>query len=135
MVAKWQPDQQPRAGKNKTHAKENSTPCRSALQQPEPVKRTRCCGCRGARAGVPANDTGRAANDSHSIADPVLRDALIHFARHGLNAPEQARREAMAAIAQGNELHFHHWLAICRKLDRRLANRLAKAHPQAATQD
>jgi hypothetical protein len=46
-------------------------------------------GCRGARAGVPANDTGRAANDSHSIADPVLRDALIHFARHGLNAPSR----------------------------------------------
>jgi hypothetical protein len=134
MVAKWQPDQQPRAGKNKTHAKENSTPCRSALQQPEPVKRTRCCGCCGARAGVPANDTGRAANDSHSIADPVLRDALIHFARHGLNAPSRPGARPWPPSRRAR-VHFHHWLAICRKLDRRLANRLAKAHPQAATQD
>lgn len=92
---------------------------------------------RGARAGVPANDTGgpAAGSANNSAPDPVLRDALVHFARHGLNAPEEARREAMAALARGNELHFYHWLAICRKLDRRLANRLAKAHPQAAAQD
>jgi hypothetical protein len=65
----------------------------------------------------------RAANDNAEpgIRDDVLRDALKHFARHGLGAAEQARHEAERAFFAGDRKAYQHWLAICRTLDRRMA--------------
>lgn len=65
----------------------------------------------------------RAANDNAARHghDPVLRDALKHFARHGLGAAEVARQEAERAFFAGERDSYRHWLAICRTLDRRMA--------------
>ncbi|MFM5884033.1 MAG: hypothetical protein ACKOQ3_01645 [Novosphingobium sp.] len=65
----------------------------------------------------------RAANDNlgRQRHDPVLRDALKHFARHGMAAAQVARQEAEKAFFADDERTYRHWLAICRTLDRRLA--------------
>lgn len=66
---------------------------------------------------------GRAANDNTFGAghDVLLRDALKHFAKHGLSAASVARREAERAFFDGDRASYTHWLGICRTLDRRLA--------------
>lgn len=70
-----------------------------------------------------ANDNGRAIGDL--MSDPaVLRSTLLHFARHGLAAAEVARSQAVAAQAAGDDATFRHWLAVCRQLDRRMAQKL-----------
>ena len=67
--------------------------------------------------GEPANDGG------HLLArDQLLRKALLHFAEHGLAAAAQARGHAANALRRGDQYEFHNWLAICRLLDRRMAN-------------
>ena len=67
--------------------------------------------------GEPANDGG------HLLArDQLLRKALLHFAEHGLGAAAQARGHAAHALRRGDQYEFHNWLAICRLLDRRMAN-------------
>lgn len=68
-----------------------------------------------------------AANDTdHGIArDQLLRQALRHFAIHGLSAADRAREEAEKSFFAGNREEYRHWLAICRTLDRRMA---ANAH-------
>ena len=65
----------------------------------------------------------RAANDNAARIghDAVLRDALKHFARHGLAAAEVARREAEKAFFADDRRGYDHWLSICRALDRRMA--------------
>lgn len=68
----------------------------------------------------------RAANDnarvrSHGQHDDLLRDALKHFARHGLRAAEVARQNAEQAFFAADRATYHHWLEICRMLDRRMA--------------
>lgn len=65
----------------------------------------------------------RAANDNAARVghDPVLRDALKHFARHGLAAAEVARQEAEKAFFADDRRGYDHWLSICRTLDRRMA--------------
>ncbi|MDE2435077.1 MAG: hypothetical protein KGM49_02340 [Sphingomonadales bacterium] len=65
----------------------------------------------------------RAANDNHpgSGRDLLPRDALKHFARHGLGAAEAARGEAERAFFAGDRQSYLHWLNICRTLDRRMA--------------
>lgn len=70
----------------------------------------------------------RAANDNGARIghDPLLRDALKHFAAHGLGAAEEARLQAERAFFRGDRQAYRHWLAICRTLDRRLATSLAK---------
>lgn len=65
----------------------------------------------------------RAANDNRQGAaeaafDPLLIDALRHFARHGLDAAPRARN---AALAAGSRAGFDHWIAITRMFDARLA--------------
>lgn len=70
-----------------------------------------------------ANDNGRAIGDL--MSDPqVLRDTLLHFARHGMGAAAVARREAAEAFDAGNDTIGRQWLAICRQLDRRMARGL-----------
>ncbi len=64
-----------------------------------------------------------AANDNASavLDRSEVRDALRHFAEHGLGAAENARQTAERAYFAGDHDGYRHWLAICRTLDRRLA--------------
>lgn len=70
--------------------------------------------------------TGRAANDNFGAlvrgdhAD-LLRDALKHFAMHGLRAAEVARQNAERAFFADDRTAYRRWLEICRTLDRRMA--------------
>lgn len=73
--------------------------------------------------GTAANDNGEEA--AGFPRDPLLRDALKHFARYGLGAAEKAHRNAEAAFFAGKREEYRHWLAICRALDRRMADAIA----------
>jgi len=78
-----------------------------------------------------ANDNGRLIGEL--MSDPsVLRETLLHFARHGLAAAEMARSQAEAALHRDDETTCRHWLAVCRQLDRRMAERLEGSLPFAA---
>lgn len=80
----------------------------------------------------------RAANDNMiapasaglTTHDVLLRDALKHFARHGLRAAEVARQNAERAFFAGDRNAYRHWLEICRALDRRMAQ-ACHAHVEA----
>ena len=65
----------------------------------------------------------RAANDNADLArqDQVVRDALRHFAAHGLYAAEEAGHRAVAAHHRGDRADLRHWLQICAALDPRRA--------------
>lgn len=69
-------------------------------------------------------ERGDAANDNEEEAlnDVLLRAALKHFARYGLGAADQAHSEAKRAFFQGDSDGYRWWMAICRTLDRRVAN-------------
>lgn len=69
----------------------------------------------------------RAANDNHTDRNPdlLLRDALKHFATHGLGAARIARQEAERAFFAGDRQSYAHWLGVCRTLDRRMAAALS----------
>jgi hypothetical protein len=76
-----------------------------------------------------------AANDNNAshLTDETLIAALRHFARHGLAAAEHAGARAVSANRQSDRGECLHWLAVCRKLDQRLAERLcAKLGASAA---
>ena len=69
-----------------------------------------------------------AANDNSGVMgcgalgrDQLLRETLLHFARHGLAAAERARQEAERAFFAGDREDYRRWLEICRALDRRMA--------------
>ena len=83
-----------------------------------PVTLTRAGLARISRA--PANDNGEGVQ-----RDQVLRNALMHFAEHGLRAAEDAGERAAAAAAAGDSADAAHWLEICRALDARRAQGLA----------
>ena len=84
-----------------------------------PVTLTRAGLARISRA--PANDNGDGVQ-----RDQVLRNALMHFAEHGLRAAVDAGERAAAAALAGNAAERDHWLAICRALDARRARGLSK---------
>ena len=70
-----------------------------------------------------------AANDNpagQSSREVPLATALKMFASHGLSAAAQAGQSARDAARMGDEAGFHHWLAVCRSLDRRLAIEIEK---------
>ncbi|WDF71018.1 hypothetical protein [Novosphingobium sp. KACC 22771] len=75
------------------------------------------------RLRAPAND-----HENGAETDTLLQSALQHFARHGLGAAERARNIALRAFFEGDRDQYRHWLGICRKLDRQMANRLSLAH-------
>lgn len=54
----------------------------------------------------------------------MLHAALRHFARHGLGAAREARREAERAFFAGDRERYDWWLGICRTLDARIARSL-----------
>lgn len=74
-----------------------------------------------------ANDNGNEGRDQAAgfPRDPLLRDALKHFAQYGLGAAEQAHRNAETAFFAGKREEYRRWLAICRALDRRMADAMA----------
>lgn len=79
-----------------------------------------------------ANDNGAAADQPAPGAfDPVLVEALRHFARHGLDSARVAHAEAARAGAQGNAPVAEQWIAITGMFDRRLAAAARRASPPA----
>lgn len=75
-----------------------------------------------------------AANDN-TVPDSnrtMLVAALRHFARHGIAAAEHAGASAVAARHGGDRDACLYWLAVCRQLDRRMAERLIRRHPDLA---
>ncbi|MET1754927.1 hypothetical protein ABVV53_05550 [Novosphingobium sp. RD2P27] len=68
-----------------------------------------------------------AANDNaqERLDQSLLAAALRHFARHGLAAAENAGARAAWARREGDDNSYVHWLALCRQLDRRMADALA----------
>lgn len=73
------------------------------------------------------DETDRAARIAYAAIDgDLLTETLRHFARHGLAAAAQARSEAEAASASGDRAARDRWIAICRQLDRRMADACAR---------
>ncbi|TCM22261.1 hypothetical protein EDF56_101947 [Novosphingobium sp. PhB165] len=56
----------------------------------------------------------------------MLTEALRHFAVYGLSAARHARANAEEARLHGDEKACNWWVAICRQLDRRMAEALAR---------
>ena len=98
-----------------------------------PVRRL---GWRAAVRGLVAPALARAANDNARLGsdlnegaakfDPVLTDALRHFAVHGLASAEAAVDAAVDAGQRGDAKGQEHWLAITQMFDRRLAARAGR---------
>ena len=77
----------------------------------------------------PANDNTRNVADTR-----LIKAALRHFAAHGLSAAERARDNAESAFFAGDSESYRWWLAICRTLDRRMADAVAaRAQPAHGT--
>ncbi len=98
-----------------------------------PVRRL---GWRAAGRGLIAPALARAANDNRAVGaevvaggprfDPLLADALRHFAVHGLAAAEAAVDLAAEATQRNDADARDHWLAVTRMFDRRLAARVVR---------
>ncbi len=75
----------------------------------------------------------RAANDNDIgiSGDELLKAALRHFAQFGLSAAQQAKDNADQAFFANDRAAYHHWLAICRALDKRMASAIAYRHDRA----
>lgn len=70
------------------------------------------------------NDNGLGEGDDAAAVDtPLLRATLEHFAAYGLAAADEAFDKADAARAAGDGAAQHHWMSVCRMLDRRLPER------------
>jgi hypothetical protein len=97
-----------------------------------PVRRL---GWRAAGRGLIAPALARAVNDNAVVGaeqaavaerfDPLLTDALRHFAVYGLAAADAAADLAAEALARDDADARDHWLAVTRMFDRRRAARLA----------
>jgi hypothetical protein len=74
----------------------------------------------GAIPRVAVNDNVGSIGD-----DRMLREALRHFAAHGLGAADAARSNAETAFFAGDSKEYRWWLGICRMLDRRMADAVA----------
>lgn len=92
-----------------------------------PVRRL---GWRAAGRGLIAPALARAANDNGEARaivppgarfDPLLTEALRHFAVYGLAAAEAAVDLAAEASGRGDADARDHWLTVTRIFDRRLA--------------
>lgn len=68
-----------------------------------------------------ANDDGAEDAPAPGAFDPVLVEALRHFARHGLDSARIAHAEAVHAAGEGNDAGAERWIAITGMFDRRLA--------------
>ncbi|TDW63277.1 hypothetical protein EDF57_106238 [Novosphingobium sp. PhB55] len=77
----------------------------------------------GLRGGLRREPVATATTDTPH--QRILAEALRHFARHGLSAAAHARAHAAAARLAGNDGECTRWIAICRQLDRRMADAFA----------
>lgn len=75
-----------------------------------------------------ANDN--AADAGSGVFDPVLVEALRHFARDGMKAAHTAEAAARAALIAGDAVQAEHWLGLTACLDRGRARRLAQQAEQ-----
>jgi hypothetical protein len=93
-------------------------------------------GWRAAGRGLIAPVLARAVNDNprggrdcppaREAFDPLLVEALRHFAVHGLAAAEAAVDLAAEARARGDGNRQDHWRGIAQMFDRRLAARAGR---------
>lgn len=93
-------------------------------------------GWRAAGRGLIAPALARAVNDNlrdgaavvnaGTLFDPLLTDALRHFAVHGLASADAAVDLAAEASSRDDADARDHWLAVTRMFDRRLAARLTR---------
>ena len=89
-------------------------------------------GWRAAGRGLIAPALARAANDNGDAVegagrlDPLLTDALRHFAVHGLASADAAVDLAAEASLRDDADARDHWLAVTRMFDRRMAARLTR---------
>lgn len=94
-------------------------------------------GWRASGRGLIAPALARAANDNGVAApapahfDPLLAEALRHFAVHGLASAEAAVDLAAEAGARGDANAKDRWLAITQMFDRRLAARAGQVREPA----
>jgi len=94
-------------------------------------------GWRAAGRGLVAPALARAANDkgdqdeAQLRFDPLLAEALRHFAVHGLAAAEAALDEAEDARARGDAQAKDRWLAVTALFDRRMAARARRGSDPA----
>lgn len=77
-----------------------------------------------------ANDDAAPGTFAEGADDAMLYAALRHFAAHGLGAAGVAGAAAERAFATGDRPAYARWLGICRMLDRRMADGLARRHGQ-----
>jgi len=82
--------------------------------------------CLSRPAWVFAHNDNAGAGEPAQVDTPLLRAALEHLAQHGLAAASDACDRAEAAGRIGDAAGRHHWMAVCRMLDRRLAMRRAR---------
>ncbi|WP_209347951.1 hypothetical protein [Pontixanthobacter sp. CEM42] len=68
-----------------------------------------------------ANDSGAENDNNH-----LLHAALRHFAKYGLGAASEARKQAEEAFFAGDRESYDWWLSVCRTLDRRMAEEVAR---------
>jgi hypothetical protein len=98
-------------------------------------------GWRAAGRGLVAPALARAVNDNPRAGvpaaagaarfDPLLTDALKHFAVHGLASAEAAADLAAEAVRRDDADARDHWLAVTRMFDRRLAARAERVSEPA----
>ena len=98
-------------------------------------------GWRAAGRGLLAPALARAGNDNGDAMpgaargtvpfEPMLIEALRHFAVHGLASAEAALTEAEAASLAGDAEARAHWLAITSMFDRRRAVAASASAPAA----
>ena len=100
------------------------------LAPTRPSFRLSCAGTAPIRIPEAANDDEAPGRPAQSEAE--IRAALGHFARHHLNAADDAHRRATIALAAGDEEDFAFWANICRALDRRLAATLTDGKGRAS---
>lgn len=86
-----------------------------------------------ARAQAANDDPGAIAHvpPPGGAFDPLLTEALRHFAVHGLGAVDAAAEEAALAAASGDGNAKDHWLAITQMFDRRRAVAASAANTPA----
>lgn len=80
----------------------------------------------GTRLSLRRRVRGAVQGNGYTTDPDLLADTLRHFARHGLAAAAQARTQAEAAQAGGDQANCDRWIAICRQLDRRMADACAR---------
>ncbi|MEL7691369.1 hypothetical protein [Citromicrobium bathyomarinum] len=100
------------------------------LAPTRPSFRLSCAGTAPLRVPEAANDDEASGRPPQS--DEEIKAALGHFARHHLNAAQDAHARATAALAVGDREDFAFWSNVCRALDRRLAGTLVDAREERA---